>query len=214
LLIAAAVGLLAPACRARTGDHALPSPDAPTVLLFGDSITRGHGVQAGEAYPSLLQRKINNAGLDYRCVNAGISGETTAGGLARVRRFASEPPALVLVELGTNDVLRGINRRHTYDNLVGIVAGFQEMGAHVVLAGVLLGDKHPAFDKSMGRMYEAVAHHTGASLIANLLVGVAGIRELNLEDGIHPNAAGQKLVAKTAWKYLEPMLADRERASR
>jgi len=178
----------------------LPTLDAPVVLFFGDSITRGQGVLEAEAFPWLVQGKLSAEGLDYRCINGGVSGDTTASALARVEPYANAHPRVVIIELGANDAFRGINRVQTQRNLLQIVKTFTDVGSRVILAGTVFPHlEHPAYTLSMGRTMEALARDTGAGFVPDLLAGVAGVRDLNLDDGIHPNADGHRRVAETVW---------------
>jgi acyl-CoA thioesterase-1 len=198
LLLALALVPAVPACRHASSD--LPTLDAPVVLFFGDSLTRGQGVSEEEAFPSLLQRKLNDEGLDVRCINGGVSGDTTANALARIEPYAKARPSVVVVELGANDAFRRINRVQTQRNLLQIVNRFRDAGARVVVTRTIFPQlEHPAYMLSMNRMVEAVATDTGATYVPDLLAGVAGIADLNLPDGIHPNAAGHRQVAETVW---------------
>ena len=192
----------------------LPSAAAEKIVFFGDSITRGQGLPEAEAFPVLIQAKLTAAGFDYRAVNAGVSGDTTSGALDRLQRYVAESPRLVIVELGANDVFRGIDRRRTYANLVEIVETFQHAGAMVIIAATLFPGLHPAYGHSMDEMYEAVAERTGARLIPDLMTGVAGVVALNLDDRIHPNREGQQRLAETAWPAIEATLREYARTRR
>jgi acyl-CoA thioesterase-1 len=182
------------------------SADTPTVLFFGDSIAAGYGLAPEEAFPSLVQRALLRDGFAYRCVNGGVSGDTTVAALGRIDEYLAAPPAVAFVELGANDMLRGFDRSTTFDNLVTIVERFQEAGARVVVAGVHFPLAHPAYDRSMGRLYERVAARTGARFIPDLLSGVSGVADMNQPDRIHPNARGHRALAATALPVLEAEL--------
>ena len=198
LLLAGALVQGAAACRHAA--RGLPTPDAPVVLFFGDSITRGQGLTEEQAFPSLLQRKLNDEGLDVRCINGGVSGDTTASALARIEPYAKAQPAVVVVELGANDAFRRINRVQTQRNLSEIIKVFRDGGARVVVARTVFPQlEHPAYMLSMNRTIEALASDSGAALVPDLLAGVAGVPDLNLPDGIHPNAEGHRRVAETVW---------------
>ena len=202
----AAVSLVLPAtsgCRGNDRHAETRTTSVPVVIFFGDSITAGHGLDPAESFPSLIDARLERQGIDARVVNAGVSGDTTTAALERLAGQVVLRPALVLVELGANDMFRGFDRRTTFKNLVEIVRSFQEVGARVIVAGVRFPDAHPAYDLSMGRLYEKVADETDAAYIADLLLGVAGNAGLNLADRIHPNAAGQEAIAKTAWPVVE-----------
>ncbi|MEE8312543.1 MAG: arylesterase [Candidatus Binatia bacterium] len=182
------------------------SENAPTVLFFGDSIVAGYGLPRQQAFPSLLQHALLRDGFPYRCINGGVPGDTSTAALARVAEFLAAPPAVVFVELGANDMLRGFDRSTTFDNLVAIIERFQDAGARVILAGVLFPLAHPAYDRSLRRLYEAVAERTGARFISDLLVGVSGVVDRNQADRIHPNARGHSALAATALPVLEAEL--------
>ncbi len=201
------IALLAAGC-ARESRHAeLPSVDAPVVLFFGDSITSGQGVAEAETFVALLQERMREAGVDYRCINGGVSGDTTASALARLQPYVDAHPALVVIELGANDAFRGVSRVRTRDNLIRIARAFQQAGAKVVIAGAQFPHVfHPALGLSLARTYEQVARETGAVLVADLLADVAGDRRFNIEDGIHPNAAGHARIADALWPVLAPLL--------
>lgn len=176
-------------------------------MFFGDSITAGHGVLEEQAFPVLLERALAHQGLSVRCINGGVSGDTSTAALARIDAYLDPPPALVVVELGANDALRGFDRSTTFDNLVTIVELFQEAGARVVLAGLRFPLAHPAHDLAMGRLYAKVADYTGVTLIPDLMVGVAGSGAMSLPDRIHPNASGHRAIAATALPVLVAELA-------
>jgi len=178
------------------------------IVALGDSLTAGLGVAADEAYPALLQARLAREGLAYRVVNAGVSGDTTAGALRRLDWVLRARPAIVIVALGANDGLRGLPVAALRDNLVAIVTKLQASGARVLLAGMRLPPNYgAAYTRDFAAAYEAVARRTSAPLLPFLLDGVAGRAALNLPDGIHPNAAGQRLVADTVWRALRPLLS-------
>ena len=207
LVLGAVLGTTA--CRQRVASPAIiPSPAAPVVLFFGDSITRGRGVADSETFPAMIQERLRAERLDYRCVNAGVSGDTTRDGIKRMPPYLADPPRVVVVELGANDAFRGINRLETRDNLLAIARAFTDVGARVVIAATLFPQVHPAYGLSMARMYAAVAHASESVLIGDLMRGVAGARELNLPDGIHPNPQGHARLADTAWPVLRDLLRE------
>ena len=183
-----------------------PSVDAPVVLFFGDSITAGSGVGQAAAFPAVVQDRINSEGLDYRCVNAGVAGITTGGALLRLPEFLREPPAVVVVELGANDVFRRVPSEVWMTNLVEIVERFQAAGSGVLIAGTLF----PRLELRSGGTAEAVyrdaARLSSAPLLVDLVAGVAGDPALNVADGVHPNREGHRRLAETLWPYLLPLL--------
>jgi acyl-CoA thioesterase-1 len=202
--IVATASLVAAGCRAKRD---LPSLDAPVILFFGDSITNGHGLPEADTFPAMIQKKLASEGLDFRCINAGVSGDTTASALARIDSYVRARPKVVVVELGANDGFRGMNRLQTARNLVKIANAFSDAGARVVVAATFFPHLlHPAYMVSLERVYRDVSAKTGADLIPDLMTGVAGVRELNLADGVHPNAQGQARLAETAWPVVRRAL--------
>ncbi|MBA4137835.1 MAG: arylesterase [Opitutus sp.] len=180
-----------------------------TVLFYGDSLTAGYGLDPDEAYPALLQQKIAAAGLDYRVVNAGLSGETTAGGLRRLDWILRQPVDVFVIELGGNDGLRGLAPEVTKKNLQTMIERIRAKNPRVtvVLAGMQIPtNMGPAYAEAFARIYPDLAREKKAALIPFLLEGVGGIPELNLPDGIHPTAEGHRIVAETVWKVLQPLL--------
>src|SRR5438876_5673133 len=177
------------------------------VVAFGDSLTAGLGVMPDDSYPAQLQARLRAEGYAYRVVNAGASGDTTAGGLRRVDWALKNKPAIVIVALGANDAMRGQDLASVRANLDGIVARFQKAGARVLVAGMEVppnyGERYAA---DFRRLYVEVARKRGAAFMPFLLDGVAGNPRLNQGDGIHPTAEGYRLVVDRLWPYLEPML--------
>jgi acyl-CoA thioesterase-1 len=178
------------------------------VVAFGDSLTAGFGLTQEEAYPALLGARLRAEGFDYRVVNAGVSGDTTAGGLRRVDWALRLKPDVVIVALGGNDGLRGLDLPATRANLAAIVARFQAAGAKVLLAGMRLPPNYGGdFTGRFARMYETVARERGVPLMPFLLDGVGGQARLNQPDGIHPTSEGQRIIADRVWPHLRPLLA-------
>jgi acyl-CoA thioesterase-1 len=177
------------------------------VVAFGDSLTAGLGVMPDESYPAQLQARLRADGYAYRVVNAGASGDTTAGGLRRVDWALKNKPAIVIVALGANDAMRGQDLASVRANLDGIVARFQKAGARVLVAGMEVPPNYGArYAADFRRLYVEVARKRGAAFMPFLLDGVAGNPRLNQGDGIHPTAEGYRLVVDRLWPYLEPML--------
>ncbi len=182
-----------------------------TIIFFGDSLTAGYGLTnpAADSYPALIQERIRAAGLAWRVVNAGLSGETTAGGLRRLDWTLRTPPDLFVLALGANDGLRGISPALMRANLEEMIDRVRRRrpDARVVLAGMQmppeLGPEHAA---AFARVFPEVAKKTGATLIPFLLEGVGGVAELNQGDRIHPNPAGHAVMAETVWRILRPLL--------
>jgi acyl-CoA thioesterase-1 len=180
-----------------------------TLLFFGDSLTAGYGVDPDEAYPALIQRKIDDAGRPWRVVNAGLSGETTAGGLRRLDWILRQPVDLFVVELGGNDGLRGIDPSTTRANLIAMIDRVRQRypEATIVLAGMQLPtNMGPEYTRAFAAIYPEVAKEARVPLIPFLLDRVGGIPSLNQADGIHPTAEGHRIVADTVWLALQPLL--------
>jgi acyl-CoA thioesterase I len=179
----------------------------PIVAVLGDSLTAGFGVAADEAYPARLEARLRREGYAYRVVNAGVSGDTTAGGLRRVDWVLRARPEVVIVALGGNDGLRGLPVAATRANLVAIVGRLREAGVRVLLAGMLMPPNYgEAYTREFARMFPEVARQAGVAFMPFLLDGVATDPWLNQADGIHPNAAGHAVMADRLWPYLEPLL--------
>jgi acyl-CoA thioesterase I len=177
------------------------------VVALGDSLTAGLGVAADEAFPARLEARLRAEGYAYRVVNAGVSGDTTAGGLRRVDWVLRSSPQVVIVALGANDGLRGQNPPAMRANLDGIVARLQAAGARVLLAGMRMPPNYGSeYTKEFEAVFPAVARGAKITLMPFLLDGVAGVPRLNQADGIHPTAAGQQVIADHVWPYLRPLL--------
>lgn len=180
------------------------------VVLLGTSLTAGLGLDPALAYPALLQRKADSAGFGVTIVNAGLSGETSAGALRRAGWVLDQPAALVVLEVGANDGLRGVDPDSTYANLLALVNVVQTQRPEAAIA--LMQMEAPT---NLGRGYTTrfhdaygrVARETGVPLLPFLLEGVAGDARFNQADGIHPNPDGSKRVAETVWRGLAPLLA-------
>ncbi|WP_228694291.1 arylesterase [Lunatimonas sp.] len=183
--------------------------DRPLILFFGNSLTAGYGLEEEQAFPALIQEKIDREGLVYRVVNGGLTGETTASGLNRLDWFLEEAPAVFVLELGGNDGLRGIPVEETRRNLKNILQKVKESypETYILLAGMQIPpNMGQAYTSAFSGMYEEIAEEEGVGLIPFLLEGVAGDPELNLPDGIHPTAEGHEIVAATVWEYLRRVL--------
>jgi acyl-CoA thioesterase-1 len=183
--------------------------DRPVVLFFGNSLTAGYGLDEEDAFPALIQDKIDSAGLEYVVINGGLSGETTASGLNRLDWFLEEGPAVFVLELGGNDGLRGISVAETRKNLKEIIQKVRTRypETRIILAGMQIppnmGQQYTA---EFSGMYQEIAEEESVNLIPFLLEGVAGDPELNLPDGIHPTEAGHVIVAETVWENIFPLL--------
>lgn len=186
-----------------------PEEERPTVLMLGTSLTAGLGLQPEDAYPALVQERIDSAGLPYRVVNAGVSGETSAGALRRLDWLMRQDFDVLLLETGANDMLRGMNLDSTRANIQAIIdrVRSERPGVTIVLAGMLappnLGQRYA---DEFREMYQELAAHNDIPLIPFLLEGVGGVAEMNQTDGIHPNEEGAREVAANVWEVLEPVL--------
>ncbi len=205
-LIASFCAYLGPALPAQGG------PAAPRIVFLGDSLTAGYGLTPQEAYPALIARKLKDAALPHEVVAAGVSGETSAGGLRRVNWILQRPASVLVIALGANDGLRGIDPADTRRNLQGIIDAAR--GKHPDIQIVIAGMQMPpnlgeAYARAFRGVFPEVAELNGVALIPFLLEGVGGDPKLNIEDGIHPNAEGQKILAETVWRTLEPLLRNR-----
>jgi acyl-CoA thioesterase-1 len=186
---------------------AMPASAAERVVVaFGDSLTAGFGVAADEAWPALLQGRLASEGYPYRVVNAGVSGDTTAGGLRRVDWVLKSRPEVAIVSLGANDGLRGLPLAAMRDNLRGIVGRFQAAGVRVLLAGMRLPSNYGEYGREFVEVFPEVARQAQVPLMPFLLDGVAVVPRLNQADGVHPNADGHRIMAERVWPFLLPLL--------
>jgi acyl-CoA thioesterase-1 len=216
IAVAAACSDATPAARESQPVAAAPdsvaraTPDPRKVILFvGTSLTAGYGLGAAFAYPAVIQQKLDSAGLSFRVVNAGISGETSAGALRRIDWVLQLPVEVLVLELGANDGLRGLDPDSMYKNLDAIIRQTKRKypSARILLAGMEappnLGGRYGARFRSA---FRDLAEEHNVGLIPFILEGVGGRPELNQDDGIHPTIAGQRLMANTVWTYLQPLL--------
>jgi acyl-CoA thioesterase I len=180
----------------------------PVILALGDSLTEGLRVPVEENYPSRLQRELDALDYRYQVINAGVSGDTAANGAARIDSLlAAYRPALVILELGANDGLRGLPVRQMRDHLETIIVTSQQAGAEVVLAGMRVPPNlGPDYVEAYERTFPALAEAHGLTLIQFFLEGVGGSRELNQTDGIHPTGEGYAIVTKTVLDAILPLL--------
>ncbi|MCM3903035.1 MAG: arylesterase [Pyrinomonadaceae bacterium] len=194
-----------------------PSPPAgvqstkslPKIVAFGDSLTAGLGLSAQETYPALLQQRLKQDGYDYEVVNSGVSGDTSAGGVRRVDWALDGDVRFLVLELGANDFLRGQPVAETKKNLAEIIDRSKSKNVEVLLAGMLAPtNAGREYSEQIRKMFTDLAREKGVTLIPFFLDGVAGVESLNQRDGIHPNAAGSKIVTETVYRYLKPMLKD------
>jgi acyl-CoA thioesterase I len=176
------------------------------IVVLGDSITAGYGIDPSEAYPALLQQKIDAAKLPFTVVNAGVSGDTTAGGLRRINWALNGGADILIVALGGNDGLRGIMPKQTAENLAGIVqrAKARVPGIAVIIAGMQMPQNMgPEYTQEFQGVFPKVAKENDVALVPFLLDGIGAVPEFNQPDLIHPNVEGQKRVAENVWKVLE-----------
>jgi acyl-CoA thioesterase-1 len=222
LLLAALVVLVCAGCASREEEQtraAVPSPESPAspapgandarprIVVLGDSLTAGLGLSPEESYPSILQARVDAEGLHYEVVNAGVSGDTSAGGLRRLDWSLSGDVRVLVVALGGNDGLRGLPASELRSNLDAIVKQAKSRKIDVVLAGM---EAPPNFGKrytdDFREVYRSIAHDEQVALVPFLLEGVAGVDTMNQSDGIHPTADGAKVAAANVWKVLRPLL--------
>lgn len=187
------------------------SPALKNLLILGDSLAAGYGVSPEEAFPGRLQQRITAAGLPFTVVNAGVSGDTTAGGLRRLNWLLRSPVHVLFLELGGNDGLRGLPVEATRTNLVSIIRRTRERhpDARVVLAGMQMPPNlGPDYTEAFQATFPEVARMENAVLVPHLLEGVGGVPELNQPDLIHPTAEGHAILASNIWVVLEPVLRE------
>lgn len=191
------------------GGRALRADQSKTIIVFGDSLTAGYGLEPGQSYPSILQKKINERGLKFNVINAGVSGDTTADGAARLNWVLKKPADVFVLALGANDGLRGIPVSQIKKNLQSIIDGVRKRNPKVKV--LLVGIKMPpnmgaAYTDQFPAMFKDVADKNKLPLVPFLLEGVGGVEELNQGDRIHPTEEGQKILAENVWKGLRPLL--------
>ena len=188
---------------------------AGTIVCMGDSLTAGYGVEEAEAYPALLESRLRAEGFRYRVVNAGVSGETSSGARSRLDWVLTLDPDIVILETGANDGLRGVDPGLTRRNIAAIVSELQARDIVVVLAGMqMVRNLGPAFTESFRAIYPDIAQASGTILIPFFLEGVAGRPALNQADGIHPTAAGYRVIVDHIYPYvLEGIERHRERSA-
>lgn len=207
--LAVACGRDAPRAPASEDDAPRLTDPRPVILFFGTSLTAGLGLDPDDAYPALVQRKIDSAGLAYRVVNGGVSGETSAAGLRRIDWLLQHPVAVLVLELGANDALRGQDLAAAQANLQQIIDRTRARypAVRIVVAGM---EAPPNLGRTYTRefrdLFVSLARDNDAVLIPFLLEGVGGVAALNQPDGIHPNAEGAAVIATTVWGALEPVL--------
>jgi acyl-CoA thioesterase-1 len=192
---------------------AIPA-DAPLVVFLGDSISAGLHLSASEAFPAVLQRELAADGHPFRLVNAGVSGDTSAGGLRRIDWILKQAPDVVVVELGGNDGLRGQELTGVESNLRAIVTRAVDAGARVVLLGVQIPTSYGAeYSGEFGRMYARIAADLGVAFVPEFLSGVGGVPDMTLEDGLHPTARGHEQLARNVAPVLSTVIGEVSKAT-
>jgi acyl-CoA thioesterase-1 len=215
LLIAALVSPLL----AQTGDDVPPARASdehrPLVVFLGDSLTAGLGVNEDQAYPAVVAERLAAAGHPVRALNAGVSGDTSAGGVRRLNWLLSQHPDVVVVGLGSNDGLRGLPLEQTESNLRQIVTRVREAGSRVLLLGNVVPPNYgPDYAPKFAAIFSRIAKDLDVPLVPFLLEGVGGRPELNQGDGIHPTAEGHRIMAQTVFPKLEAIVAKLEATRR
>ena len=184
-----------------------PGHGLPIIVAFGDSLTSGPGLRTEETYPALLQRRISSEGRDYRVINAGVSGDTTSEALARFDAALVPDTEIVILAIGTNDGLRGVLVATVERNIATMIERAQARGINVLLCQM---EAPPigglAYTIAFHRVYTRLAERYTLPLVPFFLIGIVGNEELDLNDTLHPNAAGHRVVADAIWPYLRPML--------
>jgi acyl-CoA thioesterase-1 len=202
--LAAALGLVQLEGSAQSTAH----PDTrPVIVAFGDSLTAGFGADTGKSFPDFLQKDLYQAGLHYRVVNAGVSGNTTSDGVERLSEILAYKPRITIVEFGGNDGLRGLPMVTTRGNLEQIIRALRDAGSAVIVAGMTLPPNYgPDYIRSFEQVYKDLADKYKVARIPFLLEGVATNPKLMQRDGIHATAEGNAIVASTVMRYLKPLL--------
>lgn len=221
LILAGTIGLVA--CKGQTTSEPTVSPargpsagaassastskSVPKIVAFGDSLTAGYGLSPAESYPALLQKRLEADGYKYEVVNAGVSGDVSAGGLRRIDWAMEGDVRVVILELGANDILRGQPMAQMKKNLSQIIERAKSRGAQVLLAGMEAPtNSGPEYRREVHEAFTALAREHSVPLIPFFLEGVAGLERFNQPDGIHPNTEGTRIVAGTVYKHLRPIL--------
>ncbi|GAB5528337.1 MAG: arylesterase [Roseivirga sp.] len=179
------------------------------IVFFGDSLTAGYGLTMQDAFPHIIQQRIDSLGLPYEVVNAGLSGETTAGGINRIDWILKSKPDIFILELGANDGLRGLSPDQTKKNLSGMIDKVKASNpeAVILLAGMqMFPNMGQEYTEQFREAFPLVAKEKDVKLIPFILEGVGGDESLNQSDGINPNIEGHKIVAETVWYYIKPYL--------
>lgn len=185
------------------------SADPKVILFFGDSLTAGYGLSPEQAFPALVEKKCNANGTPCKAINAGLSGETSAGGLSRIDWVLRQPVDVFVLELGANDGLRGLPLDQTVKNLQAIIDKVKAKypSVKIVIAGMMVPPNlGPEYTTNFRKIFPELAKKNNATLIPFLLQDVAGYEKLNLGDGIHPNPEGHRIVANNVYQVLSPLL--------
>ena len=200
-----------------TADSASKTVRTPVVLFFGTSLTAGYGLAPEQAFPALIEKKARDEGMPIRVVNAGLSGETTAGAVRRIDWVLRTPADLVVIEGGANDALRGLSPDAARANLEKLISAvrMKQPAAKIVLVQMEAPPNYGAvYTRSFRSIYTDVAKKENVPLLPFLLSGVAGISKLNQADGVHPNVAGERIVADNVWNALKPIVERLDRAEK
>lgn len=178
------------------------------ILFLGDSLTEGLGLKPEEAFPSMIEAMLDNDNYtDITIISAGISGSTSASGLDRLQWYIRSQPDMLVLALGANDGLRGLSTEEMSENLAETIEFAKDNGVKIVLAGMQIPPNYgPEYTQAFAQVFPDLASEHQIDLLPFLLVDVAGISELNQADGIHPNLAGEKIVANTVYEFLKPLL--------
>ena len=189
---------------------AMRHPDLPTVLFLGDSITAGRGLPSDQAFPAIVESELTARGLPIRVVNAGISGDTTSGGMSRLDWILGQEPDVVVVELGANDGLRGLPLHLIESNIRRIVRETLDAGPAVILTGMRIPPSYgPDYSEGFHTLYARVAAELNVAFVPFLMEGVAGVPSMNQPDGIHPTADGHRILARTILPFVEDAVRGR-----
>lgn len=184
--------------------------EKPRVVFLGNSLTAGYQIDENDAFPALIRQKIDERGWNYRVVNAGVSGDTSAGGLSRIDWLLNQPVSVMVISLGANDGLRGLDLDQTKENLQKIIDAVEDKrpDARIILSGMEIPPNLGSeYAEQFRQIYPRLAENNEVKLIPFLLEGVAGEEAYNLDDGIHPNPEGHTIIAETVWEVLEPVLS-------
>jgi acyl-CoA thioesterase I len=208
MLLSATLRILSLALALTGAGLAVPAQAGPAILVYGDSLSAAYGIARNEGWVTLLEERLRQRRLDYTVVNASISGETSSGGASRIATtLARHKPAILVLALGANDGLRGLPAAQMRENLAAIIRAAQKAGSRVLLVGMKMPPNYgPQYTQDFELAYAALARQFKLRLVPFLLEGVAGDRDLFLDDNLHPTAKAQPLILENVWKGLAPML--------